>query len=159
MIIEIKKSITHGETAKCRCDYCGKEFSRGRTLTTNKKHQFCCFKCYSNWYGENHKHSAKTIKLLSLINEGSGNGHWQGGKKIQHGYVMIKKRNHPSADANGYIQEHRLVMEKLLNRYLTPEEVVHHINGIRNDNRIENLLLIDCQANHAMLHKELEKVV
>jgi HNH endonuclease len=48
---------------------------------------------------------------------------------------------HPRAGKGAYVFEHILVMEQLLGRYLLPDETVHHLNGVRDDNRPENLEL------------------
>ena len=68
---------------------------------------------------------------------------WRGGRIVDsHGYVRVRApKGHPTALANGYMAEHRLVMEGVLGRYLEPNESVHHINGVRSDNRPENLEL------------------
>lgn len=57
------------------------------------------------------------------------------------GYVEIKVPAHPCAKANGWALEHRVVMADSLGRALLPHESAHHINGRRDDNRIENLEL------------------
>ena len=54
---------------------------------------------------------------------------------------MVMVKDHPRAHQNGYVFEHTLVMEESLGRYLHPDENVHHRNGVRVDNRIENLEL------------------
>lgn len=72
-------------------------------------------------------------------------GSWRGGRSMIQGYVgVLVESEDPYASmrmGNGYVLEHRLVMARHLGRPLTPRETVHHINGKKNDNRIENLQL------------------
>jgi hypothetical protein len=93
---------------------------------------------------------------ISKLNKGrlSGNKHhqWKGGKyKTGDGYIFIYSPNHPNKTKMGYVLEHRLIMEKHLGRYLTKDEVIHHINHIKDDNRIENLMLLKNNGVHTSL--------
>lgn len=62
-------------------------------------------------------------------------------RKDANGYVLIHEPEHPQADANGFVREHRVVMANMLGRLLESSEEVHHKNGDRSDNRPENLEL------------------
>jgi len=80
--------------------------------------------------------------------KGSKHWNWKGGKHIDGGgYVQIHIPEHPNANRIGCVLEHRLVMEKHLGRLLEKQEVIHHRNGIRTDNRLENLEILS-HTNH-----------
>jgi ribosomal protein L29 len=73
---------------------------------------------------------------------------WRGGHKIgKGGYILIYMPGHPYASGN-YVPEHRLAMERLLGRYLTKEEVVHHKDGDPRNNTPENLELYNGNNLH-----------
>lgn len=77
------------------------------------------------------------------------NVHWKGGRTIdKNGYVLVHRPGHPNSVKSGYIREHRLVMSESIGRPLRPGEVVHHIDGDRTNNRIENLQLFSKNADH-----------
>lgn len=96
--------------------------------------------------------SESSRQKLSEMHSGEKHWNWKGGRILASGYVFVHAPTHPFRDKHGYIREHRLVMEKHIGRYLTSEEVVHHENKIRTDNRIENLKLFKNKSEHRIYH-------
>jgi HNH endonuclease len=73
---------------------------------------------------------------------GDSNSNWRGGRtRHKRGYILLWVPDHPRTGNGSYVFEHVLVMEKMLGRYLLPGENVHHLNGVKDDNRPENLEL------------------
>lgn len=72
-------------------------------------------------------------------------------KKQCDGYIKIYFPEHPCSTKDHYIMEHVLVMEALIGRHLKSNECVHHINGIKDDNRASNLLLMT-KSEHMSYH-------
>ena len=82
------------------------------------------------------------------------NSCWRGGRHVTVlGYAKIRLPGHPDAK-NGYVLEHRWVMEQHLGRYLAPHEQVHHLNKDRLDNRLENLAVMT-KGEHSRHHRLL----
>lgn len=76
------------------------------------------------------------------VKRGTESHMWRGGRgATDKGYMAAYAPGHPAAKSSGRVLEHRLVMEKHIGRYLASYESVHHKNGVRSDNRIENLEL------------------
>jgi uncharacterized protein (DUF1330 family) len=124
-----------------KCIYCGKTFykltgNRNRGKKKWEKRKFCSRLCAITYMGKNNRKDS--------------------GKTTKKGYVLILSPNHPNKDFKGYVREHRLVMERYLGRYLSPKEIVHHINEIKSDNRIENLELFKTSSEHYQFHNTPE---
>lgn len=86
--------------------------------------------------------------------KGKNNANWKGGKALSAtGYVLVRVPDHPAAQ-NDYVFEHRLVMEKHLGRLLRDDEVVHHKDHDRRNNKLRNLLLMT-HGDHASLHNHI----
>ena len=74
-------------------------------------------------------------------------------------YYQLYKPEYKYSSKNGYIFEHRYIMEQYLKRPLTKKEVIHHINGDTLDNRIKNLKIYKSQFYHMLYHKRLNQGV
>lgn len=142
MSLGIKKGKPIGKTIEKICPQCNKKF----IIPIWKLPQtYCSMGC------RNKSYIGKFV--------GKKSGSWKGGRIIDNGYICILKPKHPYCNGKGYIQEHRLVMEKHLGRYLTKKEVVHHLDGDKANNKIENLHLFADMGEHHSYHLKLKSLV
>ena len=120
------------------CIICNKSFY----VNKMSKRKYCSSHCY--WKDLKGKYAGKK------------HPQWTGGKSINHyGYMVIKSPNHPNKTANNSVLKHRLVAEKHLGRYLTLQEVVHHINDKKLDNRPMNLYVFTNKSKHTIFHRKV----
>ena len=93
------------------------------------------------WYLRRYKIPRRTrIESMNVVFNGHG-PNYKGGHKTVSGYMMLKMPTHPNAQQNGYVYEHRVVMAAHVGRPIREDEIIHHKNGNKTDNRVENLEL------------------
>jgi hypothetical protein len=116
-----------------RCQICGKTFHKPKSVIDKGWAKYCSIKCRGmarRFRGQRRIHSQ--------------------------GYIELYLPDHSMARGAGYVFEHRLVMAKHLGRDLTSQEIVHHKNGNKQDNHLENLELTTRAAHMATHGKPAE---
>jgi hypothetical protein len=121
------------------CAACGKEMLQNKSNAARSSVAFCSPKC-----------------LLQVREKPDGIVRRKRGKGI--GHVLEKACSHPAA-RKGFVPQHRLRVEEQIGRHLLLSEVVHHINCVEDDNRIENLHVCSSISEHNMAHASLLKCV
>ena len=100
------------------------------------------------------KDKEKFYPVRSAACSGIHSGNFKGyRRRTSKGYIVRYVPNHPNATKDGLVMEHRLIVEKSLGFVLPKEFDVHHINGIKDDNRLENLAIMTHLA-HTQLHNK-----
>ncbi|MFH2074385.1 MAG: HNH endonuclease [Pseudomonadota bacterium] len=127
-----------------RCDECGKAVYAQVWQLKKSKNHFCSMPCQRAFRSKNERGENNPLW--------KGDNHQYQGKD---GYIRIRSDNHTKA-ANGYIKRATVAAENRIGRLLLPGEIVHHINGIKDDDRPENLEAMS-RLDHNRHHGSLKK--
>lgn len=153
------------------CPICNKQF------TDSDKRKYCSKQCQTKGITKPNEErlcscgcGAKLIrKRFSKLHpksyvrghqfKGKLNYNWKSGRytATESGYVFVNDKIHPNADRRGYVREHIKIMTEFIGRALCEGEVVHHKNGNKQDNRIENLELMKLEDHLSLHHKGVIK--
>lgn len=147
------------------CEICGKQFtvSRSDARLKNKGVHFCslscrdiamrtgsfanCKYCGKPFYSTRNEFCSKECVYAYRKDHGEHHPYFE------KGYLVEYKNGY---NVKGNAKQHRLIMEKEIGRRLGRDEVVHHKNGIKTDNRIENLQIMT-RSEHSKYHRMIER--
>lgn len=124
------------------CSFCGKESLLANSKRKATSDSFCSRRC----------------QYESVKSKHSGNRHIKSRPGGDH-HTMVLRHGHHRATKGGQVYEHILVAEAALGRPVSKEEVVHHINCVKSDNRPENLFVCSGSKEHFLIHGSLNRCV
>jgi len=147
----ITKSIRQmGYDPRCKAE-------QNKFTWMHQKHPHIGLTGENAYWAYGRKKTDEQKKRLSEQNKGEKSPNWKGGRtRNVDGYVIVYAPDHPRAYNGSQVLEHRLIMEQYLGRHLQSWEYVHHKNGVKDDNRIENLELTNIKE-HAREHMRRRK--
>lgn len=170
-----RKGVKKTEWATLLCEECGAPFRVTPAWVKNGRRKFCSKACRvkarppQDRTGKRHSDSAREAMSQKAQGRyiGPRSSQWKGGRFLDSaGYVLVmistlpastQALAHEMSKKNGkYILEHRAVAAATLGRPLTRDEIVHHVNGDKADNRPENLMVVP-RADHSVSHRETDR--
>lgn len=140
---DLRKGVLTLKTVQVKCDHCGRTFQKMQIEM--REHNFCCRDHFYHW----------NAKRVSVYNSTENPMNKPGGvmeSRLRRGDML-----RGSGEGKAYRKrlgrhEHRRVAETKLGRPLKKGEVVHHIDGNKLNNSIENIMVLESQAEHARIH-------
>ena len=168
-----RKGKTTVPKAEMACLECGKTFKTHRAWVKSGRRKFCTRKCKdrANTRNKNRLGVPHTDEARQKMRDAAtgkylreNSSQWKGGTYLAKGYrhVMVEMLPEPQKSLarqmtkGRYILEHRAVAAEKLGRPLRRNEIVHHMNGVKDDNRPDNLEVVG-RGQHTKEHREVEK--
>jgi len=136
-----------GRTVARTCAICAKEFQARAYEVKHGRARFCSKSCQVR---DQHRNG-----VYLGARKGSEHHNWKGGVARSGGYLRELAKDHPRAYGGRYIQQHILVVERIIGRQINKREHVHHIDGNRSNNDPKNLALMS-NREHIRLHRLME---
>jgi hypothetical protein len=97
--------------------------------------------------------------VTQLVKTGKYHHNWKGGVNRQKGgYILILSPNHPRANRDGYVREHILVWEQVNRKSLPDGWIIHHLNGVKHDNRPRNLVALPNKKHYLVLEAKAKRI-
>jgi len=134
-----------------KCLICGKKRKVQPSVIKEGKGKYCSKRCY--WKSMIGKPAIHPFK------SGTNSLRWKGGRYKTRDRWYILSSTHPFVNCSGYMRRSRLIAEKYLGRYLTKNEVIHHIDGNKENDNPKNLYLFASNSRHRIFEKLKNKPI